>query len=50
MLGDQYIENPETFELGREAYNMILEAFQEGPVTELARERLRSLESKDRIG
>jgi len=50
MLGDQYIENPETFELGREAYNMILEAFQEGPVTELARERLRLLESRDKIG
>jgi len=50
ILGDQYIENPETFELGREAYNMILEAFQEGPVTELARERLRLLESQDKIG
>ena len=50
MLGDQYIENPETLELGKEAYNRILEAFQEGPVTELARERLRQLESQDKIG
>jgi TolA-binding protein len=49
-LGDQYIINPETYELGKEAYNMILEAFQEGPVTELARERLRQLESQDKIG
>jgi TolA-binding protein len=50
ILGDQYIINPETYELGKEAYNMILEAFQEGPVTELARERLRQLESQDKIG
>ncbi|UCE67459.1 MAG: hypothetical protein JSU85_05440 [Candidatus Zixiibacteriota bacterium] len=50
MLGDQYIENPETLELGKEAYNRILEAFREGPVTELARERLRQLESRDKIG
>jgi hypothetical protein len=50
ILGDQYIENPETYDLGKEAYNTILEAFQEGPVTELARERLRRLESQDKIG
>jgi tetratricopeptide (TPR) repeat protein len=49
-LGDQYIKNPETMELGRQAYNKILEAFQEGPVTELARERLRRLESQEKIG
>ncbi len=50
LLGDQYIKNPETFELGKEAYNKILEAFQEGPVTELARDRLRKLKSQDKIG
>lgn len=50
LLGDQYIKYPETFELGKEAYNKILEAFREGPVTELARERLRKLESQDKIG
>lgn len=50
MLGDRYMEKPETYELGKQAYNMILEAFQEGPVTELARERLRRLESQDKIG
>lgn len=50
ILGDQYIKNTETYELAREAYNVILEAFQEGPVTELARERLRRLESQDKIG
>jgi tetratricopeptide (TPR) repeat protein len=50
MLGDQYVKNPETFELGKEAYNTILETFQEGPVTELARDRLRRLESQGKIG
>jgi len=50
MLGDQYVKNPETFELGKEAYNRILETFQDGPVTELARDRLRRLESQDKIG
>jgi|GEM_PF-2143073 len=50
MLGDQYVKNPETFELGKEAYNRILETFQEGPVTELARDRLRRLESQSKIG
>jgi tetratricopeptide (TPR) repeat protein len=50
MLGDQYVKNPETFELGKEAYNTILETFHEGPVTELARDRLRRLESQGKIG
>jgi tetratricopeptide (TPR) repeat protein len=49
-MGDIYLGNPQTVDLAREVYGRILEAFQEGPVTELARERLRLLESQDRIG
>lgn len=49
-MGDIYRENPQTADLARDSYNRILEAFQEGPVTELARERLRSLESQKNIG
>lgn len=49
-LGDLYMENAETLSLARSAYNMILEAFPEGPVTEPARERLKRLEARDEIG
>ncbi len=49
-LGDLYMENAETISLARSAYNKILEAFPEGPVTEPARERLKRLELLGEIG
>lgn len=50
FLGDKYVINPETLDMAKEAYNQILQVFPEGPVTELARERLRRLEPQNKIG
>jgi TolA-binding protein len=49
-LGDLYIQDPVTYPDAKSAYNKILEAFPESPTTELARDRLRQLESQRKIG
>jgi tetratricopeptide (TPR) repeat protein len=49
-LGDLYRMDPLTYPQARDAYKKILESFPDGPVTELARQRLQSLELPGKIG
>ena len=49
-LGDLYARDESTLPDARAAYSRILEAFPEGPVTEVARQRLRMIEKPGRIG
>jgi len=49
-LGDLYMLNKEDFQLARSAFETILKEFPDGPVVEQAREKLRRLDSIDKIG
>lgn len=49
-LGNLYLRNKETHSLARAAFSTILERFPDGPVVEQAREKLRELESENKIG
>jgi tetratricopeptide (TPR) repeat protein len=49
-LGDLYVQDPTTYNEAKAAYDKILEAFPDGPVTEVARQRLQRLISPEKIG
>jgi TolA-binding protein len=49
-IGDICRLNPDTYADARAAYNRILELFPNGPVTEIARQRLRQLETQGKLG
>lgn len=49
-LGDLYLESKDTYPEARSAFDTILRDFPDGPVVEQARERLRWLESSEKIG
>jgi tetratricopeptide (TPR) repeat protein len=50
VLGDLYCADPATHPDARAAYNKILEMYPGGPVTEIARQKLRELETQGKIG
>jgi tetratricopeptide (TPR) repeat protein len=49
-LGDIYMQEPTTYGSAKAAFDKILEAFPEGPVTEVARQRLLQLNAAGKIG
>jgi tetratricopeptide (TPR) repeat protein len=49
-IGDIYGLTPNTYPESRNAYDKILELFPNGPVTEIARQRLRLLTAPDKVG
>jgi tetratricopeptide (TPR) repeat protein len=49
-MGDLFQLDPATHPDAREAYNKVLELYPTGPVTEIARQRLRQLEVPGKIG
>ena len=49
-LGDLYLQDPATQSDAKAAYDKILEAFPNGPVTEVARQRLTKLTAPGKIG
>ena len=49
-LGDLFAQDTATLWEAKAAYNKILEAFPDGPVSEPARQRLRSIEKLEKIG
>jgi tetratricopeptide (TPR) repeat protein len=49
-MGDIYSLDPANLPDARSAYNAILELFPNGPVTEIARQKLRQLETPGKIG
>jgi tetratricopeptide (TPR) repeat protein len=49
-LGDLYMQDPTTYSSAKVAFDKILEAFPNGPVTEVARQRLVQLSTPGKIG
>ena len=49
-LGDIYQQDPLTYTDAKSMYSKILESFPDGPVTELARQRLQQLNLPGKIG
>jgi tetratricopeptide (TPR) repeat protein len=49
-LGDLYMQDPNMQAEAKTAYDKILEAFPDGPVSEIARRRLQRIVSPDKIG
>jgi tetratricopeptide (TPR) repeat protein len=49
-LGDLYMQDAATYSSAKTAYDKILEAFPNGPVTEIARQRLVQLSAPGKIG
>lgn len=49
-LGDLYMRDIDTYPLARLAFNAILRDFPDGPIVEQARERLKRLETANKIG
>jgi TolA-binding protein len=49
-LGELYMKEPATYNEAKAAFDRILETYPDGPVTEVARQRLQQLVSPEKIG